>query len=130
MTLQLLVFQIYNLRKEYFLLLHLYDRTSEFHQYVFLHWQDHWKPCHKNTNHIHISPGISNKITDIIDILKQLGYQFKVKINEPRSYDVHHFVGDKTKRIMIFGDEKFIDLKEGIEKLIEIYKKTDKDLLL
>lgn len=79
---------------------------------------------------IHISPGISNKITDIIDILKQLGYQFKVKINEPRSYDVHHFVGDKTKRIMIFGDEKFIDLKEGIEKLIEIYKKTDKDLLL
>lgn len=79
---------------------------------------------------IHISPGIGNKITDIIDILKQLGYQFKVKINEPRSYDVHHFVGDKTKRIMIFGDEKFIDLKEGIEKLIEIYKKTDKDLLL
>lgn len=78
---------------------------------------------------IHISPGVSNKITDIIDIMKQLGYQFKVKNNEPRSYDVHHFVGDKTKRITIFDDEKFIDLKEGIEKLIEIYKNTDKGLL-
>lgn len=72
---------------------------------------------------IHISPGVGNKITDIIDILQNLGYRFKVEKNEPRNYDVQRFVGDNTKRKNLFGNDKFMELREGIENLIKIYKR-------
>lgn len=71
---------------------------------------------------VHISPGVANKITDIIDILRDMGFKFAVRKNPPRSYDVQRFVGDTVHRQQIFGDRSFIGLREGIGKLIKLVR--------
>ena len=71
---------------------------------------------------IHISPGIENKITDIIDILRAKGYNFTVRKNELRDYDVQRFIGDSSHRKEVLGDVSFINIREGIERLISVYE--------
>ncbi len=68
---------------------------------------------------LHISPGNRNKITDIIDILKNAGYQVESTVNPPRSYDVEKFIGDPSKRIQVLGNRNFTTLNEGIQKLLK-----------
>lgn len=68
---------------------------------------------------IHILPGVENKITDIIDILRGMGLQFTVRKNEPRSYDVQRFIGNPVHRKAVLGDVPFSDLRTGIGKLLE-----------
>ena len=81
-----------------------------------------------NQETIHISPGIENKITDIIDILYGKGFKFTVRQNEARKYDVQKFVGDSSHRKDVLGDLSFINLREGIEQLISVYN-TNSPLL-
>lgn len=72
------------------------------------------------TEEIHISPGRTNKITDIIRYLEQLtGKKPKVQIRQKRNYDVEHFVGDSSHREQILGKKTFQSLYEGIEQMIK-----------
>ena len=65
---------------------------------------------------LHISPGIGNKITDIIAFLEQeWGKKLDVRIREKRNYDVQRFVGDSTKRKAILGNADFVTLSQGIQ---------------
>ncbi len=75
---------------------------------------------------IHILPGVQNKITDLIDILREMGFSFTVRKNPPRNYDVQQFIGNPAHRKEILGDEKFVSLREGIERLVLLYKKAQK----
>lgn len=68
---------------------------------------------------LHILPGVRNKITDIFDILKELGYSIDVKVNKPRSYDVEKFIGDPTKQINLLGKKEFTNLKDGINEMLK-----------
>lgn len=69
---------------------------------------------------IHISPGVENKITDIIQYLKKiLGKDLRVITTEKRSYDVVRFIGDPTHRKNILGNLEFKTLYKGIELLID-----------
>lgn len=70
---------------------------------------------------IHILPGKANKITDIIEILREKGLHFTVRKNAPRNYDVQRFVGDPSHRKSVLGNDEFVGLREGIGKLIEVY---------
>lgn len=70
---------------------------------------------------IHISPGIGNNITDIIDILRDFGFDFSVTKHAPRDYDVQRFVGNPAKRIRILGDCQFLNLKQGVYELLKQY---------
>ena len=63
---------------------------------------------------IHILPGVPNKITDIIGLLRNQGLQFTVRTNAPRSYDVQRFVGSTVRREQLLGKRNFIRLEEGI----------------
>ncbi len=66
---------------------------------------------------MHISPGIGNKITDIILYLeKLLNKKLTVTIGEKRVYDVECFIGDSSHRIDVLGDGKFVNLFEGIKR--------------
>lgn len=62
---------------------------------------------------IHILPGVPNKITDIIGLLRDQGLQFTVRTNAPRSYDVQRFVGSTVRREQLLGKRNFIRLEEG-----------------
>ena len=69
---------------------------------------------------MHISPGIGNKITDIIVCLEQkFGKKLDVQIREKRSYDVQRFVGDSSKRKTVLGDADFVTLPQGIQLYLE-----------
>nr|MCR5454385.1 NAD-dependent epimerase/dehydratase family protein [Bacteroidales bacterium] len=70
---------------------------------------------------IHVLPGVPNQITDIIDILKEMGYRFTVNTRPPRSYDVQKFVGDPSHLRKVLGNIHFVDLRTGITKLMEKY---------
>ncbi len=70
---------------------------------------------------IHILPGVQNKITDVIDILREMGFSFTVRKNPPRNYDVQQFIGNPAHRKEILGDEAFVSLKEGIRRLVSVY---------
>lgn len=77
----------------------------------------------KGIDHLHILPGVENKITDIIDILKlELGVNIVVKINEKRKYDVEKFIGDNTKRLETLGNITFTSLSQGLIKTVKAYK--------
>ncbi|MCR5124276.1 MAG: NAD(P)-dependent oxidoreductase [Treponema sp.] len=71
---------------------------------------------------IHILPGVQNKITDLIDILRDMGFNFTVRKNPPRNYDVQQFIGNPEHRKEILGEENFTDLRTGVKKLVEIYQ--------
>ena len=71
---------------------------------------------------IHILPGVQNKITDLIDILRDMGFNFTVRKNPPRNYDVQQFIGNPVHRKEILGEENFTDLRTGVEKLVKIYQ--------
>ncbi len=65
---------------------------------------------------IHISPGIGDKITDIILYLeKLLNKTIKVVVCEKRIYDVECFIGDSSHRISVLGNVKFVNLYEGLK---------------
>lgn len=66
----------------------------------------------------HILPGKGNKLTDIIDILKEYNFKFSVQRRQKRNYDVEKFIGNPEKRISILGNQKFLNLREGLSKLI------------
>ncbi len=66
----------------------------------------------------HILPGKGNNLTDIIDILKEYGFQFSVQRRQKRNYDVEKFIGNPEKRISILGNQRFLNLREGLSKLI------------
>lgn len=68
---------------------------------------------------IHVLPGVANKITDIIDILHEIGFTFSVEVNPPRNYDVQRFVGNPSHLKETFGNVAITDLRTGIKKLIE-----------
>lgn len=71
---------------------------------------------------IHISPGVGNRITDIIDILRDMGFKFNVKKEQQRDFDVQRFVGDPSHREEVLGRSKFRSLRQGIEELVEMYR--------
>ncbi len=74
---------------------------------------------------IHISPGIGNRITDIIACLEQeLGKKLDVQIREKRSYDVQRFVGDPSKRKAILDNSDFVTLSQGIQ----LYLKSSEEI--
>ena len=75
-----------------------------------------------DTEIIHVLPGVKNKITDIIDILREMGFNFSVKKNPPRNYDVQHFVGDPSHLREVFGRVEFTDLRTGIKRLLDLYQ--------
>lgn len=82
----------------------------------------------KGCDHLHISPGIENKITDVIDILKsQLSHDIFVKVNEKRKYDVERFIGDKTKRLEVLGKHEFTTLRDGLIETLKISKTKSLD---
>lgn len=68
---------------------------------------------------IHILPGKGTKITEIIDYLRNLGFQFNVQRKPKRAYDVEKFIGNPTKRIQLLGNDVFIDVKEGLRQLVK-----------
>ncbi len=71
------------------------------------------------TEEMHISPGKTNKITDIICYLEHItGRKLKTCIRDKRHYDVEHFVGDSSHREQILGKKSFICLEDGIEQMI------------
>lgn len=71
------------------------------------------------TEEMHISPGKTNKITDIICYLEHItGRKLNTCIRDKRHYDVEHFVGDSSHREQILGKKSFICLKDGIEQMI------------
>lgn len=78
---------------------------------------------------LHISPGVRNKITDIIDILREENFDVRVKNHFPRKYDVVKFIGDPSRRIQILGNRKFLDLKNGVKNLLngEFLKRGQND---
>lgn len=79
----------------------------------------------KGCDHLHILPGIENKITDVINILKsELSHDILVRVNEKRKYDVEKFIGDNTKRLIILGNNEFKTLKEGLVKTLDVYRKN------
>lgn len=73
---------------------------------------------------IHILPGVPNKITDIIGLLRDQGLQFTVRTNGPRSYDVQRFVGSTVRREQLLGKRDFIELKEGLRRMLECFRPT------
>ena len=73
---------------------------------------------------IHVLPGVANKITDIIDILREMGLRFSVKVNPPRNYDVQRFVGNPSHLRETLGNVAVTDLRTGIKKLLEIYQRS------
>lgn len=77
------------------------------------------------TEEMHISPGKTNKITDIIRYLEDItGRKLKICIRDKRHYDVEHFVGDSSHRERILGIKSFISLKDGIEQMINAKHST------
>ena len=74
------------------------------------------------TETIQILPGVANKITDIIDILREMGLQFTVRVNPPRCYDVQRFTGDAAHLMEILGVQCLTNLRTGIKKLLKIYQ--------
>lgn len=69
---------------------------------------------------IHISPGVENKITDIIVCLeKLLNKKINVEIREKRNYDVVRFIGDSSHRLDILKTSEFKNLSEGISLYLQ-----------
>jgi nucleoside-diphosphate-sugar epimerase len=71
------------------------------------------------TEIIHVLPGVANRITDIIDILREFGYHFTVDVRPPRCYDVQKFVGDPSHLRKVLGEINFTDLRTGIMKTLK-----------
>lgn len=71
-----------------------------------------------NKQELHILPGKGNKLTDIIDILKEYGFLFPVQKRTKRIYDVEKFIGNPEKRISVLGKQRFLNLREGLSKLL------------
>ena len=71
-----------------------------------------------NEETINILPGVENRITSIIDILRANGLNFTVRKNAARTYDVQRFVGDPSTRKRIFGNDDFISLEDGIVRML------------
>lgn len=68
---------------------------------------------------VHISPGIGNRLTEIIDCLKHiLNKPVSVKYRDKRDYDVQMFIGNPTKRIDVLGITDFVPLVDGVERLV------------
>ena len=73
------------------------------------------------TMEVNICPGIGNRLTDLIQILKDsLGTGLDVVTREKRSYDVQSFIGDTTMRKQLFGDNDFVSLEQGVSILLSI----------
>ena len=72
---------------------------------------------------LHISPGRKNKITDIIEILREAGLEVKTRVNPPRNYDVEKFTGDPGKRRKILGHCEYVSLHDGLMKYISSLKR-------
>ena len=73
---------------------------------------------------LHISPGVGNKITEIVDILKKItGKELDVDYKEKRHYDVQHFIGNPAKHKQLLGDRIFITLETGLKMTYELYLK-------
>lgn len=68
---------------------------------------------------IHILPGKGTKLTEIIDHLRHLGFQFDIRRKPKRAYDVEKFIGNPAKRIQILGNDEFVDVEEGLRRLVE-----------
>lgn len=67
---------------------------------------------------IHISPGIGNKLTELIECIEQtLNKPVNVIYEDKRDYDVQRFIGDPSKRITLLGERNFISLAEGVKCL-------------
>ena len=74
------------------------------------------------TEEIHISPGKSNKITDVIHDLEHImGKKLNVQLRDKRHYDVEHFVGDSSHREQILGKRTFVCLYDGIKQMVNNY---------
>ena len=72
-----------------------------------------------DSEEIHISPGVENKLTDIIYFLEHLlNKKLKVAVREKRDYDVVHFVGDSSHRENVLGRKSFKSLQTGIYSLL------------
>ncbi len=72
-----------------------------------------------DSEEIHISPGVENKITDIIYCLEHLlNKKLKVAVREKRDYDVVRFVGDSSHRENVLGRKSFKSLQTGIYSLL------------
>ena len=72
-----------------------------------------------DTEELHISPGVENRITDIIDCLESLlNKKLKVVVRERRNYDVVRFVGDSSHRESVLGKMQFKSLQNGIESIL------------
>ena len=71
------------------------------------------------TEEILVSPGIENKITDVIAYLEEiLGKRLDVVIRKKRNYDVVRFIGDPQHRTEVLGESRFKNLSEGIQLYI------------
>lgn len=68
------------------------------------------------TEELHISPGVENKITDVIAYLEGvLEKRLDVVTRQKRNYDVVRFIGDPQHRIEVLGEFRFKSLSEGIQ---------------
>ena len=71
------------------------------------------------TEEILVSPGIENKITDVIAYLEEiLGKRLDVVIRKKRNYDVVRCIGDPQHRTEVLGESRFKNLSEGIQLYI------------
>jgi len=69
---------------------------------------------------LHISPGVENKITDVIAYLEGvLGKRLDVVTRKKRNYDVARFIGDPHHRVEVLGESRFKSLSEGIQLYLE-----------
>ncbi|MDY5030102.1 SDR family oxidoreductase, partial [Hallerella succinigenes] len=69
---------------------------------------------------IHILPGRENRITDIIDILREKQMYFSVLKKDARSYDVQQFLGNSNhmRDVLELDPSNFVTLEEGIDKYL------------
>ena len=69
---------------------------------------------------IHILPGRENRITDIIDILREKQMHFSVLKKDARSYDVQQFLGNSNhmRDVLELDPSHFVTLEEGIDKYL------------
>ena len=75
---------------------------------------------------IHVLPGRQNRITDVVDVLRKLGFSFSVAKRPSRAYDVQKFVGDPAKcnKVLWNGAMRFTELQDGIERLVDLYRNS------
>lgn len=76
-----------------------------------------------NKETITISPGEGHTLQEVVEILSsELGRSLNVRVTPERNYDVQRFVGNRSHRVKLLGDRRFLSLPEGIRQTLMLYQ--------